>query len=173
MDSRILLEGEVYKTCSLSNNYEISNLGNVFSLVKCNPISPYFSPKGYLIVKICKGDGTNFCTGVHRMVALEFIPNPLNLPEVNHKNGIKTDNKVENLQWCTGQQNIRHAIETGLRSATINLIPQNMFSTDQVLEIKRLFLAGMGNQEISQKYKCNHSTISKIRRGHHYPHIKL
>lgn len=65
---------------------------------------------GYCHVKLYNGDGTYTNKKVHRLVAESFIPNPENKPTVNHKNGIRTDNRVENLEWATYQENNLHAI---------------------------------------------------------------
>jgi hypothetical protein len=62
------------------------------------------SADGYRKIKIA-----NKCYGVHRLVASAFIPNPMNLPCVNHKNGIKDDNNVGNLEWCTNADNVLHS----------------------------------------------------------------
>ena len=111
--------------------YQISNLGNVRSLGKTIKIKTsktrgeYYAsikskyPKqhkdvgGYLRVDLCKDRGhKNFL--VHRLVALHFIPNPGMLDQVNHINGDKTNNCVENLEWCTQVENAVHAVKTGL-----------------------------------------------------------
>lgn len=94
-------------------NYQVSNLGNVKNS-KGKLLKPELTKKGYLQIKLFNGS-TRKGIRVHRLVAQYFIPNPCNLPHVNHRNGIKTDNKVCNLEWVTPLENNKHAIETGLR----------------------------------------------------------
>lgn len=68
--------------------------------------------KGYYIVSLSK-DNKQTNKYIHRLIAEAFLPNENNLPVINHINGDKTDNGLENLEWCTKRRNIEHAIETG------------------------------------------------------------
>ena len=103
--------------------YQISNLGRVKSLgrksysnvcLKDKILNPALECKnGYKRVCLCK-DGKEKRIKVHRLVAQAFIPNPDNKPIINHKDGNKINNSVENLEWCTYKENAQHAIKTGL-----------------------------------------------------------
>ena len=99
-------------------NYEVSNTGKVRSINwKGQGITKelyYSCNNGYIIVRLFKsGKGNNM--KVHRLVATAFIDNPKNYKEVNHIDGKKSNNCVTNLEWCTNEYNIRHAVVTGLK----------------------------------------------------------
>ena len=100
-------------------NYQVSNRGIVMNLKTGRVIKHGIDGAGYAFVALCKGDGTKpKQIKIHRLVAQAFIPNPLNLPQVNHIDECKTNNDVTNLEWCTVSQNIRHSIYQ--RSCKIN-----------------------------------------------------
>ena len=94
--------------------YEISNLGRIKSLKGGHKILKQFKQNsGYDLIDISK-KGEGFTITVHRLVAKHFIQNPDNKPCVNHINGDKCDNSVDNLEWCTHKENYDHAVSSNL-----------------------------------------------------------
>ena len=90
-------------------NYMVSSFGRVKNVkfAKERILKQVITNDGYLRVGLYKTQKQTACS-VHRLVAQSFIPNPDNLPQVNHKNEIKTDNRVENLEWCTNKYNVNY-----------------------------------------------------------------
>lgn len=102
--------------------YQISNRGNVKSLERINNygrpvkekiLKPNLSKVGYFTIRLSK-NGRSRARYIHRLIAIYFIANPSNKKYINHKNGVKTDNRIKNLEWCTNQENSIHAAKLGL-----------------------------------------------------------
>lgn len=98
---KISADGRVYRFYKNGNKRELG--GNV--------------SHGYMRVRLSMGNKARWYS-VHRLVADAFIANPKKLPQINHKNGIKLDNRVENLEWCTASENVQHAFKLGLNKNT-------------------------------------------------------
>ena len=95
--------------------YLINNNGVILNLANNIPLTPIMNPNGYFKVSLANGAGTSKQITVHRLVALHFLPNPYEYSQINHKNGKKEQNNVDNLEWCSATQNTEHAFKTGLR----------------------------------------------------------
>lgn len=104
----------IWHTHPTIDKIEVSTDGRIRSAKTKKLYTPIVAGKGYLSVHIRNKNNKRFY--VHRLVAETFIPNPENKPQVNHKNGIKTDNCADNLEWASCKENINHAIETGLNT---------------------------------------------------------
>ena len=113
---------EKWKQIYLDNkpsNYWISNKGRVWTNKKKTFMKPQRTTDGYLFVHFpYKNKAKRIYLRINRLVAIYFIPNPDNKPEVNHINGDKEDNTVENLEWSTRSENMTHCFRTGLHPST-------------------------------------------------------
>lgn len=98
------------------SKYKITNDGRVYSEYLGDFMKPYYSKGGYVRVKLNYGDRSKKVM-IHRLVAMAFIPNPDNKPQVDHINRNRADNRVENLQWVTAQENSQLAVERGSKDS--------------------------------------------------------
>lgn len=169
--------------------YQASNLGRIKALAR----TWYSGKSGYTkkskpeqIMKYRLSKNTNYCLlklvkagrekhlYVHRLVAETFIPNPDNLPEVNHKDGNKENNCVDNLEWVTSKENINHADKNGLRNISGSNNWQAKFSEQDIEFIRNNYKPRdkeFGRKALAEKFRCNISVISNIIANKTYKNI--
>jgi hypothetical protein len=158
---------EVWK--NIFNDYAISNIGNLKSLKygKEKLLKLQKDEKGYLKANLLINGKAVRCR-IHRLVAMAFIPNTENKEQVNHINGVKDDNRVENLEWATNLENIRHAYKNNLidRSGVKN--SHAKLSESQVIEIRN---SQLSYSELATQYNVNRPCIYKIKKGITWSHL--
>ena len=138
--------------------YEVSSYGRVrsldryvktcyeaYKLHKGKILSPAKDKNGYLKVNLCC-NGKHNTIRVHKLVAQAFIPNPDNLPEVNHKDEVKTNNNVDNLEWCDRSYNISYGTRTERQKKT---------------NIQNGFWTGLSKEEYMKKYNQDRKEYRK------------
>lgn len=169
-----LPEGFVELDCSPI--HAINRFGQVIRIRTRRTIKAHPSKKGYPTVCLQNKQSKR----VHRLVAETFIPNPRNLPQVNHIDGDKTNNHVSNLEWCTNDQNRQHAMVSGLwdnigKKVRVNQIGEfnssAVLNESDVFNIYNQLLDGVKVTELARTYQVNHATISAIKSGKSWKHL--
>ena len=182
------MEQEVWKNViGYEGLYMVSNLGRVKALERkvsiANKRSPYKTqrlkehlkkqqkPYGYLRTNVCKnGIVHNF--QVHRLVALSFIPNPEKKSQVNHINGIKTDNRVVNLEWATQSENMKHAFKIGLQELKGEKHPMHKVTEKIVREIRAKFIPKVCTVNmLAEEYKLSMYCVRDIVYNQRWKHV--
>lgn len=147
------IEGEEWlPVLEFEGYYEVSSMGRIRSVDRMvshlgsKPvlkrgmlmINRWYGKNKYLKQTLCKCGIRKHCI-VHILVAQVFIPNPENKREVNHKDGIKGNNKITNLEWATEKENIQHAVATGLHNLHGERSPNHKIKDLQAIEIRKLW----------------------------------
>lgn len=163
--------------------YEISDQGNIRSVdrvVKCGKGTRLwkgilrklaYDKDGYFITALCKKSKREMVK-VHRLVAQAFIPNIDKKPVVNHINGIKNDNRVENLEWCTSSENTNHAMRIG----TLKIKGEDSYASklkEEDIEVifKLRYEDGWTLEKIANNYNVGYKAIHKIVKAQRWKHI--
>ena len=138
-------------------NYKVSTTGEVWSCKYHKFLKFSFDRRGYARVKLY--NESSKCTVlVHRLVGIAFIPNPSGKRTINHKDGVKSNNNVSNLEWATDSENAIHAFNTGLRKAPKQ--KSRKLSREEVLSVRKLYFENHEKQrDIAIKYGMNQRAI--------------
>lgn len=145
------------------DDYEITRDGKVINKHTGHTLAPQPNGKGYLRVSI--GKKLMF---IHRLVAEKYIPNPENKPQVNHKDGNKLNNCVDNLEWVTNQENRNHAVNNDLQ-VTGEKCSWAKLTEENVKEIRAN--PGYENEYWARKFKVSRSAISDVVNYRTWKHI--
>ena len=148
--------------------YAVTAAGNVWSR-KTKKFMVAHKKDGYYFIQCRVGNKSKY-TSVHRAVALAHLPNPKNLPEVNHIDFVRGNNYVGNLEWSSSSNNQKHTYSAGRRPgqgavARKNGIKTRKLSDESVVQIKKLRAAGRTNIFLAAQFGVHKETISRVLRG--------
>lgn len=161
------LSGEQWKPVPNYEDYHVSSFGRIKSFKRNSEkiLRPFLGHGGYLMIDLFKGGNVKKFL-VSRLVAELFVPNLNNLPQVDHRYGIKFDNSAENLRWVTGAENQRFAVELGLKKSGEDDRLAKL-STAQVVYIREN-PDRLTQKQLAEKFGVCNSTLRNIQRGECY-----
>lgn len=174
---------EEWKTIKQYSNYAISNTGKFKNIKTKRILKPFLHKKGYFYITIAPWgrQGKVVSLKLHRLIAEAFIPNPENKSQINHIDGNKLNNSLDNLEWVTAKENINHAINIGLINLESQYHPKGIQCTHAVLneelieEIRKQYIPRhrqFGLRALARKYSLKHNTLSEALNGVNWSHLK-
>ena len=170
------LEGEIWRDIkSFEGHYQISNYGRTktFAKGKIKILKPRVDTDGYLMAILCV-NGKHKQFKVHRLVAETFIPNPENKETVNHIDGCKMNNFVENLEWATRTENNQHAVRIGLMKSG-SAHRDAKLTDEQIRWCRRVHISGdkeFGTNALARKFNVSRSVIYYLLKYKTYKNVE-
>ena len=152
--------------------YQVSNLGRIRRRDTLKVLKPLTLTKGYKGVRLYYENTKAITKKIHRLVAKYFLDNSLNLPQVNHKDGNKSNNRVENLEWCSNDYNMNHAVTSSLILKGEDRASSKI-SEASIPYIQDLIKNGFTLKQISLVYNVGKQAIVAIVGNKTYKHLGL
>ena len=164
---------EEYKKIKNFSHYRIYNTGKIYSEFINRFITPTKDSGNYLQNTIVDDFGNRKTIKTHRLVAMAFLPNPNNYPDVNHKDFNRQNNNVENLEWCTEEYNTHYTRDNHLEYNSQSYKKLSPLKEEQVLLVPTLMNYGFSVKLIAKLYKVGHVTIRNIIKKRTWRWLKL
>ena len=178
------METEIWKKVPNYSTYEVSSFGRIKTFNWKNHgteaiMKPALDGGGYLRTMLKRDDGKTHTIKVHRIVGSTFILNPEDKPEINHKNGIRSDNRLSNLEWVTHAENIKDSFISGRSNNEGVKNPCSKLTDDQVRDIRANYVHGRRSQhdagetktQIALRYNVSVGVIKKIIQNKSWKHL--
>lgn len=163
-------QGEVmlWKVCRSNTRYEVSHTGLV-RRVDGKMVGQWLNDQGYAMVRLSQPRRMH---RVHRLIAEAFVPNPRNMPAVNHLNNNRSDNRAENLEWCSQLENLTHARNQGRMPDNYwkgKRSPNARLSDSEVFEIRQIYAMGQASlADLGLRFCISKRSIGRIVNGDTY-----
>ena len=152
--------------------YSITKDGRVWSHYSDGFIKTRLNDWGYKMARLYKNKKVKTLC-IHKLLGTVFIDNPENKPQINHKNGIKTDNRIENLEWVTRSENVKHSYDIGLQGCNHGEYSgKAKLEESQVIEIKQMLRNNETLKSISKRFGVSIGAISHIKHERTWRRVK-
>lgn len=164
---------EIFKDIiKFENTYQISNIGNVRNKKTGLLLTPQYNKKGYQYVYLSYSHTGRVKWYIHRLVAKHFIPNPENKPQVNHIDCNKQNNSVDNLEWCTNNENQKHASLNNLHCHG-EQHKSHKFNEVNIKLLPKLTTIGFTISQLNRLTGVANINIEKVIKGKTWKHLNI